>query len=58
MEANQMKTLFISYSVGYVFATFINWQFDPSEWSEFGRFAFILFGFTLAGMVEASKKNK
>jgi len=57
MEANEMKTLLISFCVAYIFATFINWQYDPSEWTEFGRFAFLLFGFIVAGMVQASKKN-
>ncbi len=53
-----MKTFAISFCVSYFFAAFINWQFDPSEWSEFARFAFLLFGFTIFGMVNASKKNK
>lgn len=52
-----MKTLAISLMVSYLFAAFINWHFDPSEWSEFARFTVLLFGFVVFGMVNASKKN-
>jgi hypothetical protein len=57
MEGNQMKSLAISFGVSYFFAAFINWHYDPSEWSEFARFGLILFGFVVFGMVNASKKN-
>ena len=52
-----MKSLAISFCVAYLFAAFINWQYDPSDWSEFARFGLLLFGFVVFGMVNASKKN-
>lgn len=57
MATNKMKTLFISLFISYIFTTYINWHYDPSEWSEFARFASLLFALTMFGMVKSQKTN-
>ena len=45
----------------YTCVSFINWQLDPSEWTDFARFQCVLFGTTVSFilfMVQEVRRKK